>query len=270
MRSGFFAMFGVMGERGAGHSTIPALRSKQMGIAVGDMGTYDPQTKTIKAISGAKVTLRSFYNGQETSGTTDETGKMVLNIDDLCSDHPAEVDEPVDSEGKQLDYLSFSNPAMRVSRRSSSKDICCLVGTILVRQAYLLKFNEDLSYQYVPISTYDMAALPDEYAASPLAAAAVTPAARATAPRIDSSTPATTTSSANYSSATGNRKARTAERVQTPKRPRPHPRALSIQWQSAPTINPFTVKGLRCVEAQDHFAVLGGLGFAEGARGQRR
>lgn len=269
-------MFGVMGERGIGHSTIPALRSKQMGIAVGDMGTYDPQKKTINAISSAKVTLHSFYNNQEVSGTTDETGKMVLNIDGLCSDHPAEVDEPVDSEGKQLDYLSFSNPAMRVSRRSSSKDICCLVGTSLVRQAYLLKFNEDLSYQYVPITTYDMAALPDEYAASPLAAAAVTPAvrvtltARATDPRIDSSTPATTTSSANYSSATGNRKACTAKRVQTPKRPRPHPRALSIQWQSAPTINPFTVKGLRCVEAQDHFAVLGGLGFAEGARGQRR
>lgn len=229
-------MFGVMGERGAGHSTIPALRSKQLGIAVGDTGTFDPQTKTINAISGAKVTLHSFYNNQEVSGTTDETGKMVLNIDGLCSDHLAEVDEPVDSEGKQLDYLSFSNPAMRVSRRSSSKGICCLVGTSLVRQAYLLKFNEDLSYQYVPISTYDMAALPDEYAASPLAAAAVTPAARATltaratAPRIDSSTPATTTSSANYSSATGNRKARTAERAQTPKRPRPHPRALSMQW----------------------------------------
>ena len=219
-------MFGVMGERGIGHSTIPALRSKQMGIAVGDMGTYDPQKKTINAISSAKVTLHSFYNNQEVSGTTDETGKMVLNIDGLCSDHPAEVDEPVDSEGKQLDYLSFSNPAMRVSRRSSSKDICCLVGTSLVRQAYLLKFNEDLSYQYVPITTYDMAALPDEHAASLLVAAAVTPAARATAPRIDSSTPATTTSSANYSSAPGNRKARTAKRVQTPKRPRPHPRAL--------------------------------------------
>lgn len=260
-------MFGVMGERGIGHSTIPALRSKQMGIAVGDMGTFDPQTKTINAISSAKVTLHSFYNNQEVSGTTDETGKMVLSIDGLCSDHPAEVDEPVDSEGKQLDYLSFSNPAMRVSRRSSSKDICCLVGTSLVRQAYLLKFNEDLSYQYVPITTYDMAALPDEYAASPLAAAAVTLAARATAPRINSSTPATTTSSANYSSATGNRKARTAERVQTPKRPRPHPRALSMQWQSTPTINPFTVKGLRCAEAQDHFAVLGGLGFVEGSRG---
>ena len=226
MRSGFFAMFGVMGERGAGHSTIPALRSKQLGIAVGDTGTFDPQTKTINAISGAKVTLRSFYNGQEISGTTDETDKMVLNIDGLCSDHPAEVDEPVDSEGKQLDCLSFSNPAMRVSRRSSSKAICCLVGTSLVRQAYLLKFNEDLSYQYVPITTYDMAALPDEHAASLLAAAAVTPAARATDPRIDSSTPATTTSLANYSSATGNRKARTAERAQTPKRLRPHPRAL--------------------------------------------
>ena len=101
-------------------------------------------------------------------------------------------------------------------------------------------------------------------------AARVTLTARATAPRIDSSTPATTTSSANYSSATGNRKARTAERAQATKRPRPHPRALSMQWQSAPTINPFTVKGLRCMEAQDHFAVLGGLGFAEGARGQRR
>ena len=260
-------MFGVMGERGIGQSTIPALRSKQMGIAVGDMGTFDPQTKTINAISSAKMTLHSFYNNQEVSGTTDETGKMVLSIDGLCSDHPAEVDELVDSEGKQIDYLSFSNPAMRVSRRSSSKDICCLVGTSLVRQAYLLKFNEDLSYQYVPISTYDMAALPDEYAASPLVAAAVTLAARATAPRIDSSTPATTALSANYSSATGNRKARTAERVQTPKRPRPYPRALSMQWQSAPTINPFTVKGLRCVEAQDHFAVLGGLGFVEGSRG---
>ena len=47
-------MFGVVGERGAGHSTIPALRSKQMGIAVGDTGTFDPQTKTINAISGAK------------------------------------------------------------------------------------------------------------------------------------------------------------------------------------------------------------------------
>lgn len=55
-------MFGVMGERGIGHSTIPALRSKQMGIAVGDMGTYDPQTKTINAISSAKVTLHSFCN----------------------------------------------------------------------------------------------------------------------------------------------------------------------------------------------------------------
>lgn len=142
-------MFGMMGERGAGHSTIPALRSKQMGIAVGDMGTFDSQTKTINAISSAKVTIHSFYNNQEVSGTTDETGKMVLNIDGLCSDHPAEVDEPVDSEGKQIDYLSFSNPAMRVSRRSSSKDICCLVGTSLVRQAYLLKFNEDLSRQYV-------------------------------------------------------------------------------------------------------------------------
>ena len=100
-------MFGMMGERGIGHSTIPALRSKQMGIAVGDTGTFDPQAKTINAISSAKVTIRSFYNNQEVSGTTDETGKMVLNIDGLCSDHPAEVDEPVDSEGKQLDYLSF-------------------------------------------------------------------------------------------------------------------------------------------------------------------
>lgn len=27
------------------------------------------------------------------------------------------------------------------------------------------------------------------------------------------------------------------------------------------------LRSSRCVEAQDHFAVLGGLGFAEGARG---
>ncbi len=89
--------------------SIMVVGRKQMGIAVGDMSTFDPQTKTIKAISGAKVTLHSFYNDREVSGTTDETGKMVLNIDGLCSDHPAEVEEPVDSEGKQLDYRFFGS-----------------------------------------------------------------------------------------------------------------------------------------------------------------
>lgn len=89
--------------------SIMVVGRKQMGIAVGDTGTYDPQTKTINAISSAKVTLHSFYNNQEVSGTTDETGKMVLSIDGLCSDHPAEVEESVDSEGKQLDYRFFGS-----------------------------------------------------------------------------------------------------------------------------------------------------------------
>lgn len=66
MRSGFFAMFGAAGKKGIGHATIPALRSKQVGIAVGDTGTFDPQTKTIKAISGAKG---------DTSGKGDADGK---------------------------------------------------------------------------------------------------------------------------------------------------------------------------------------------------
>lgn len=77
---------------------------KQIGIAVGDIGTYDPHNKTIRAITNAKVTLHSFYNNREVTGTTNEAGKVVLNIDNLCSSRPAEVDERTDSEGKQLDY----------------------------------------------------------------------------------------------------------------------------------------------------------------------
>ena len=89
--------------------SIMVVNRKQVGIAVGDMGTLDPQKQTIRAVTGATVTIHSFYNDQEVTGTTDDTGKVVFDIDGLAEQNPSDVSEAADSNGKQLQYRFYGS-----------------------------------------------------------------------------------------------------------------------------------------------------------------
>ena len=91
---------------------IMVVNRTQIGIAVGDMGTLDPEKKTIRALADATVTIHSFYNDKEVTGTTDATGKVVFGIDGLAEQNPADVSEPQDSNGKPLEYRFYGSIAV--------------------------------------------------------------------------------------------------------------------------------------------------------------
>ena len=94
--------------------TIMVVGRTQVGIAVGDMDTLDPELQRIKAIAGAEVTIRSHYNGAEAYGTTDETGKVVIDIEKLAEKDSGDSPEATDSNGKKLEYCF--NGSIRVQR----------------------------------------------------------------------------------------------------------------------------------------------------------
>lgn len=86
----------------AGH--IMVVGRKQIGIAVGDMGTFNAEDQTLRPISGSTVTIRSYYNGGEVTGVTDESGRVVFDISGLAEKVSPDSAEAEDSNGKKLEY----------------------------------------------------------------------------------------------------------------------------------------------------------------------
>lgn len=85
-------------------ANIMVVGRKQIGIAVGDMGTLDASKQTIRALSGATVSIYSYYNQKTVTGTTDASGRAVFDISELAEPDSVDSDESTDSNGKKLEY----------------------------------------------------------------------------------------------------------------------------------------------------------------------